>query len=206
MLFPILILTVLISIFAFNRNDLAGKLRFNAYLIYHKKQWYRMLTHGLVHAGWMHLIINMLVFYSFGISVFQIFTSLHEAGISGSPGVIFLMLYLGGLIFSSLLTLYKYRNIPTYNAVGASGAVSAIVFTSIFFDPWRKIYFYGVIGLPGILLGLAYLFYSWYMGKRDTDNINHDAHFTGALFGLLFPILLDYELVFHFFNHLMQGW
>ena len=98
----------------------------------------------------------------------------------------------------------KNRNNPYYNAVGASGAVSAVVFTSIILKPWSQIYFFGILPIPGIIFAIAYLIYSWQMGKRSKDNIAHDTHFFGALFGMVFPIILDPGLLSDFIEQLLS--
>ncbi|NOZ45416.1 MAG: rhomboid family intramembrane serine protease [Chlorobi bacterium] len=196
----IIILTSFVSITAFSRKEIFNKFQLNPYQIYHKKQYFRVISHGFLHADWLHLIINMIVLYSFGTAVenyFQYYFSY--------PLFYFIIFYLLAIIISSLVSVFKHKNNYYYNAVGASGAVSAIVFASIFFNPWQKVYFYGIIGLPGIILGVLYLLYSYYMGKKSKDNINHDAHFIGAIFGFIFPMLLDHNLykiftsqIFHF--------
>jgi membrane associated rhomboid family serine protease len=90
-----------------------------------------------------------------------------------------------------------------YNAVGASGAVSAIVFTSILFQPLSKIYFFFIpIGIPAIIFGILYLWYSWYMSKKNIDNIGHDAHFWGAIFGIVFTIAIKPSIILYFFNQI----
>jgi membrane associated rhomboid family serine protease len=105
---------------------------------------------------------------------------------------------------ASLVSLFRHKDDVWYNAVGASGAVSAIIFFFIFFNPWELIYFYGIIPVPGIIMGVLYLAYSQFMSKREADNINHDAHLTGALFGFLFPLLIDYRLIHYFITQLMS--
>ena len=191
----IVILTSIISYLAFNNRELMQKLQFNSYQIWHKKEYYRLISHGFVHADWTHLIINMFVLFSFGMAVEGVLDQLQVNGWIQFPILDYLLLYLTGIVISSLLSLYKHRDNMYYNAVGASGAVSAVVFLSIFFDPWSKIYFYGIIGIPGIILGIIYLGYSYYMGKKGKDLINHDAHIIGAVYGLVFPLLLDVELL-----------
>ena len=106
----------------------------------------RIVSHGFLHADWMHLIINMIVLFSFGSAVEQYFKYYFQF-----PILYFILFYFLALIISSSLSVFKHKDNHNYNAVGASGAVSAIVFSSIFFNPWQKIYFYGIIGLPGII-------------------------------------------------------
>lgn len=114
----------------------------------------------------------------------------------------YLALYFGGMIVASLYDLIKRRNDPYYVSIGASGAVSAVLFTSIFLDPWGKILFFAVLPVPGIVFGLLYLAYCQYMAKQTGDNINHNAHFYGAIYGLIFPMLLEPSLLHLFLSQL----
>ena len=181
----ILAVTVAVSIACFNNYSLFNKLSYSPYRMTHSGEWYRIVTHGFVHADWTHLIVNMFTFLSFGVYVENWFTGL------GFSGASFLLLYFGGMIAASIYDLWKYRNNVYYTSIGASGAVSAILFTAIFLNPWDKIYFFAIVPIPGIVFGFVYLFYCQYMAKRGGDNINHNAHFYGAVFGLVFPILLE---------------
>ncbi len=191
----------LISVFAFKQQNIMTQLQFNAYKIYHRHQYYRILTHAFIHANWEHLIVNMIVLYSFGMAVERYFQLYF--GTIGSA--YYLILFFGSVVFSSLLSLYKQRDNPYYNAIGASGAVSAILFTAIFFDPWSNIYFFGILPIPGIIFGGLYLYYSYYMSTKKSDNIGHDAHFLGAVFGFFFPVFLQPSLLMDFFKVLLNG-
>ena len=194
----IIIVTLIITVIAFYSDEVMSKMMLNAYQVYHKKEWYRMITHGFLHADWTHLIINMIVLYSFGSNVEAWFGKLKMAGYIDSVAITYSLLYFGGIIVSSMITLIRHRNNRWYNSVGASGAVSAIIFTSIFFSPLDKLYFFAVIPIPGIVFGILYLVYSSYMSRRNRDNINHDAHFLGAVYGFFFPFLIDFDLISHF--------
>ena len=108
------------------------------------------------------------------------------------------------MILATVTSIKNHKDDPWYNSVGASGAVSAVVFTSIFFQPLAKLYFYAVIPIPGIVFGVLYLAYSQYMSKRKNDNINHDAHFIGAVFGFLFPLILEPKLINVFLGQLFN--
>ncbi|MDA3953034.1 MAG: rhomboid family intramembrane serine protease [Bacteroidales bacterium] len=197
-------ITSIISIIAFNRRDIFDKLQLNPYAVYHKKEWHRIISHGFLHADWIHLFINMFVLFSFGNSVERIFKDLAAQGIIKSPVLSFVILYFGSMIFATVTSIKKQKDNQWYNSVGASGAVSAIVFTHIFFYPLRAIELYAIIPIPGIILGVAYLAYSQYMIKRGKDNVNHDAHFIGAVFGFLFPILLEPKLIKVFLGQLFN--
>lgn len=197
----LILIIALTSAVAFSQKETIAQLQFNAYQIYHRHQYYRILTHALIHANWEHLIVNMIVLYSFGTAVEHYFEMYF--GTVGS--YYYLILFFGSVIFSSLWSLYKQKDNPYYNAVGASGAVSAIVFTAIFFNPWNPIYFFMILPIPGIIFGGLYLYYSYYMSTKKTDNIGHDAHFLGAIFGFFFPVILRPELLMDFIKVLFSG-
>lgn len=196
----IIAITTLVSIAAFNRPELTNKLQFNASMVIHKKEYFRLISHGFIHANWEHLFVNMFVLFSFGQATEMYF----EINFGNMANAYFLILYFGGMLVSNLYALYRHHNNFYYNAVGASGAVSAILFTAIFFDPWNKIYFFGIIPIPGIVFAALYLGYSYYMGRKQNDNIAHDAHFLGAIFGFIFPIMLDSRLLEHFMDKIFM--
>jgi membrane associated rhomboid family serine protease len=194
----ILAVTIILSITALNNEQVMRKMIFNPYLIQHKKEWFRFITSGFIHADWMHLIINMLVLYSFGGVVERYYNEVFDLKGEYYYG----LLYFGGMLIAVAPSYAKHKNDPGYNALGASGAVSAVIFTAILFNPLQKIYLYGVVGLPGIVLGPGYLAYSYYMSKKGGDHINHDAHFWGAVFGVLFTILLKPSIALYFINEI----
>ena len=183
----IIAITCIVSILCFNGTLNGNKLIFNAYQVWHRKEWYRMLTSGIIHSGWGHLFFNMLTLYFFGRVVEQYFS----AAFGGVPGaVLYVVLYVSALAISSLGDLVKYRDNWNYNALGASGAVSAVLFASILFAPKMGIYIYLIpIPVPGYIFAPLYLLYCWYMAKRNMDNIGHTAHFWGAVYVMLFPII-----------------
>lgn len=181
----IVLVTGVVSYIAWQRPELFQKLLLWPYNVVRQKQYYRMLTHGFIHADWGHLIINMFVFWSFGRSLIQYFN-----WVWGAAGAfLFVLLYLSAIVVSSVYSVLKHKNNYAYTAVGASGATSAVIFACMFFDPWNMIYFFGIIPIPGILFGIVYLIYSYWMGKRGGDNIGHDAHFWGAVYGFVFPLI-----------------
>lgn len=195
----IIAVTFIVSYFAFQRSDLLFKYDFNPYQIVHRNQWYRLVTHAFLHADWTHLIVNMLVFWSFADVASYYFEFLFRQ----NGTLLLLGLYFGGVIVSCLYSLIKQRDNYNYSAIGASGGVAAVTFACIFFDPLGKILFFGVIPIPGILFGVIYLAYSYYMGKRGMDNIAHDAHFYGAVYGFIYPMLFRPDLLSSFIEKLM---
>ena len=191
----IVAITSVISIIAFSNRTLFAKLQFNPYQVYHRREWYRIITHGLLHADWTHLIINMLVLYSFGNHVERWFFEMASVTWMKLPVLWYVIFYLLSLIVSSLITLYKHKDDVWYNAIGASGAVSAVLFCSIFFEPGQTLLFFGILPIKAYIFGPLYLLYTYYAGRKSADNINHDAHLLGALFGFCFPLLIDVHLI-----------
>ncbi len=186
----IIIATSGVSIMAFSNYQLFDKLKFNAYQIKHNNEIWRFFSYALVHGGWMHLIINMLVLWSFGDIVEKYFR--FSFGIKGE--LYFVLLYIAGIIFSTLQDFYKNKDNYYYNAVGASGAVSAIVFASILIHPGGSIFVFPIpIPIPSWLFGILYLVYSAYMAKKGIDNVGHSAHFWGAVVGIVFMIFVAPE-------------
>lgn len=200
----IILVTVGVSLWALSRRDIFYRLALSYYETVERRQLYRLLSHMFVHGGWMHLFINMYVFYSFGEVLYQRLLYFHEIEVIYFPLVQFLFLYLGGGITAGLFSLLLQKNRNTVS-VGASGGVSALVFAEIFFDPWARLYLLGLIALPGIILGVAYLAYSWYMARRAVDNIDHNAHLFGALYGLVYPVVaIDPHLAKEFVQNLLS--
>lgn len=196
--------TALISITSFSNPAWFAKFQLNPYQVYHHKKIYQLLTHGFLHASWMHLIVNMLVLYFFGPHVETYLRYILGDAMQPMFPVIYLVFYFSSIIVASLVSLFRHRDHSWYNAVGASGAVSAIIFFFIFFNPWELIYFYGIIPVPGVVMGILYLVYSHYMSRRESDNINHDAHLTGALFGFIFPLIINFRLIHIFIQEFMS--
>lgn len=198
----IIIITGAISIWGFSNEAIMKKLQLNPYQITHDNQLHRLITHGFIHADWIHLLVNMLVFFSFGSAIENRFDILAHKGIINNNILHFFILYFGGMVIATISTVIKHKNNPEYNAIGASGAVSAVVFTYIFFSPTNSLLLMGVIPIPAIIFGVLYLIYSQYMARRSGGNVNHDAHFIGAVFGFIYPILLKPNLIHYFINQI----
>jgi len=184
--------TCLISFYAFNNAVLRNDLIFHPLTIHRNKQWYRFISHGFIHGSGLHLGVNMFVLWSFGNAVEK---SYYPLFLGDNSLILFLILYFGGIAFSSIPAYMQFKNNANYAAVGASGGVSAVVFAMIVFAPWQNLYIYGVLPVPQILAGAAYLYYSWYMDKKGTDNIGHMAHFSGAIWGFVFTCCMNFKLV-----------
>ena len=195
-------ITCLIS-FMLMRNQ-AGKsfLIFHPVTIREHQQWYRFLTSGFIHADVMHLAINMFVLWSFGSAIE---TYYYPNFLGEFTAQKYMLLYFGGIMVSSIPSYIRHKKNPGYAALGASGGVSAVVFAATLFEPWQNLYLYGVIAIPQIVAGAAYLGYSWYQDKRATDNIGHMAHFTGAAWGFLITGLMNFDLFGRFLQKTLQG-
>ncbi|MCF8459165.1 MAG: rhomboid family intramembrane serine protease [Flavobacteriales bacterium] len=183
----IVIITALVSFAAFQNRELMAKLMFNAYLVKHSNQWYRVITHAFIHGGWMHLGVNMWVLWLFGGIVEESFEVYR-----GSLGVvIYTALYLGGILFSTLPSYARHQDNFSYNSLGASGATAAVLFSAIYFNPTMNLFIMFIpIPIPAIIFGIVYLAFEWYQDKKSNDNIAHDSHFWGAAFGFTFSILM----------------
>lgn len=193
-------ITVAVSYAAFKSPKLMGNLQFNASKIYHKNEYHRLITHAFVHANWEHLFVNMIVLFSFGQAIEMYF----KYNFGNNHILYYFLLYFGGILASNLYALIKHRNNYFYNAVGASGAVASVLFAAIFFDPWHKILFFYVLPIPGIIFAVLYLVYSYQMSIKQKDNVAHDAHFLGALFGFIFPVLINPTLFEIFLDKLFR--
>jgi membrane associated rhomboid family serine protease len=195
----IIAITAFVSITSMNNPSLQSKMMFNAYMINHRKEWYRFFSNGLIHANWIHLGFNMYSLYLFGRGVEQGYTALFE----GRGILFFILLYVGGLAMSSLYSYEKNKNNMYYNALGASGAVSAVVFAFIILAPTAQLGFLFLpVPIPAYLFGLIFLAIEYYLGKRGDDNVGHDAHFWGAVYGALFTIILKPSLVSDFIQQI----
>ncbi|MBI3883531.1 MAG: rhomboid family intramembrane serine protease [Sphingobacteriales bacterium] len=180
----LIIANVIISIIGFSNNDLINKTILWPYGMKRENQWYRFISSGFIHADFTHLLFNMFTFYFFGSAIEYYFTSY---GLGGN--IAYLALYFIGMIVADLPSYIKEQDNPHYKALGASGAVSAVVFGCILFQHWGIITVY-IIPMPFIIYAIVYLVYCVYMSKRNMGNVNHDAHLWGSLFGLGFTILL----------------
>jgi len=197
----IILITAIVSIQAFSNPNLMSKLIFNAYAIKNRNEWYRFFSSGLLHADWIHLLVNMFVLYSFG-GVVEKYYGFYFGMYSK---IYFIALYVSSIFASSVFSYYKYQKASWYNSLGASGAVAAVMFAYVLFQPLQLIYLYGIIPAPGIIMGVLYLIYSQYASRKSNDNINHDAHFYGALYGVAFTLVFKPEIAKHFISQLSSG-
>jgi membrane associated rhomboid family serine protease len=148
-----------------------------------QKQYWRLVSYGFVHADMQHLLFNMITLFFFGRYIEQLFSSY-----IGSAG--YLLFYLGGLLVSILPSYLRNRDNANYMSLGASGAVSAVLFAFILIQPWTLIFVF-FLPVPAILYAVLYVGYSIYQDHHGHDNINHSAHLWGAAYGVLFTLLLE---------------
>lgn len=196
----ILAITVYTSYRYMEESDEKRQMLFNAAAIDQYNQWYRFFSHGLIHKDWMHLGLNGFVLFMFGGQLEMTFKSGRCFGPLKGP-ILYLTLYLTGLVMSSVYSFYKHRHNSSYNALGASGAVSSVVFATILLSPLGGI---GIIfiplEIPAFIFGTLYLIYSAYKSKHGNDNIGHDAHYWGSVWGFVFPLLFKPSLIFDFLD------
>ncbi|GIJ93281.1 rhomboid family intramembrane serine protease [Capnocytophaga stomatis] len=180
-------LAIIIANVLFSMQGFKDYLFFNKYKFavreVQRGEYIRMLTSGFLHADWQHLIFNMITLFFFADVVIA------YAGITH-----FVLIYTFSLILGSLFALFLHRNEPYYTAVGASGAVTGILYASILFNPNMMIIVF-VIPMPAYIFGIGYLLYSIYGMKSRTDNIGHSAHFGGAVGGLIYALAYQPSLI-----------
>lgn len=183
-------ITVVVSWLAFDRPRLLDRLLLWSPAVERQRQYDRLLTHGFVHADWSHLLFNMITLYFFGRLIERVLGEL--MGPIGFP-----LFYLSAIVVAMLPSYLRHRHDPHYRSLGASGGVSAVLFAYILLDPWAWIFVF-FVPMPAIVYAVAYVAYSFYMDRRGGDNINHSAHLSGALYGVLFMVLLEPRVLGHF--------
>lgn len=186
--YGIIFITAIVSVIAFSNRSMLEKWMFHPYGVKKNNEYYRFLSHGFIHANWGHLLFNMITLFFFGPTVEGYFSS-HFGKQTGQ--LTYLAIYVVAIIVSSIPAYVKHNSNHYYRSLGASGAVSAILFASILIHPLSSLIIFPVpIPIPAWLFGPLYLLYSAYMANRGTDNIGHEAHFMGAIFGLIITVLL----------------
>ncbi len=182
----ITIITVAISILAMYNEPLMDKMIFNPYTVQRKNEWYRFISSGFIHADFIHLAFNMFSFYMFSDYVEQFFSM-----IFGAQGLtLYIILYISSLAVCLIPTYLKHKHQYHYNSLGASGAVSAIVFVGIFLQPTIQIGFFIIPPIiPGFIFGPIYLAITAYLSKNGQSGINHSAHLWGSIYGIVFLII-----------------
>ena len=192
----IIAITTIVSFLAFKNARLMNDLILWPPAITRQREYYRLVTYGVVHADLSHLLFNMFTLFFFGRAMEPFYSSM-----LGSLG--FGLFYIGGLVVSILPTYLKNRANPNYRSLGASGAVSAVLFAYILIAPWQQIIVL-VIPMPAIIYAVLYTVYSIYMDRRGKGNINHSAHLWGAAYGVLFTILINHRVLPHFVDALLH--
>ena len=192
-----LAITVLVSWRGFNDQRLLGRLLLWPPAVQRNRQYDRLLTYGFVHADWMHLLFNMITFWSFGSAVERVFSAwITPLG--------FVLFYLSAIVVSILPTFIKHQRDANYRSLGASGGVSAVLFAAILFDPWTKLIIFPIpLPIPAFLFAILYVGYSVWMDRRGQGNVNHSAHLWGAAYGVLFTVLLQPAILGHFTRSLL---
>jgi membrane associated rhomboid family serine protease len=188
----IVIVTAIVSFNAFSNQDLMDKLIFYPPAVSEHKQWYRFISCGFIHADIGHLVFNIYSFYMFGGTVEDAFKD-----IFGSMGLLlYIILYLSSLVICLLPTYFKHKDNYYYRSLGASGAVSAIVFVFMMLFPVANLglIFIPFVKAPAFLFGLIYLAITYFLDRRSGSRINHSAHFWGALYGIAFLIVMCFAL------------
>jgi len=195
----IIVLTCLISVTALNNSRIMDDLIFWPPAISIRHQYYRFITCGLIHADFLHLGFNMVTLYFFGRAL-----EVYYRGQLGLQHYWYLVLYISALVVANIPSYAKRKDDYNYRSLGASGAVCAVLFAFILLDPWEKLYIFAALPVPAILYAVIFMAYSIYMSKRGGDNVNHDAHLWGAIYGVTFTIVLRPSVISSFINELQH--
>jgi membrane associated rhomboid family serine protease len=179
LIFAVTLVASLAGLYA--RPQVIERSLFRPYWFLRRKQYATIVTSGFVHADLPHLIFNMVTFWFFAFPLEKQIGSVR-----------FAVLYVLGLVVSDLGTYFKHRNDPHYASLGASGAISAVLFAAIVYFPWMELFIIPIpLPIPAPLFAVGYVAYSWYSARQARGRINHDAHLGGALFGIVFVLLTD---------------
>ncbi|HOV91878.1 MAG TPA: rhomboid family intramembrane serine protease [Candidatus Kapabacteria bacterium] len=187
----IFIFTIVISVYAlYFKQSIIEKGVLRPYLIVRGKNLGSLIYNGFLHANGMHLLFNMITFYFFAFQLEKTIGSLN-----------FFILYFASMIVSDIPSIIQYRDDPEYASLGASGAISGIVFSMILFYPFSGLYVFPIpFPLPAFVFGILYLIWSYYSAKHSEDIINHSAHFWGAIAGIITTIILEPRSILIFIN------
>jgi len=190
MLFIILVATIAISLWADKNAAIKERMLFIPYRIKHQQEYHRFITHAFIHADFPHLAFNMMTLYFMGEYLYLEWISLY-----GNAGIVyFCVLYFFGMIAATFFPMVKHQDQPSYRSLGASGAVSAVLFAVILWNPTLSLYLMFIpIPIPAYLFGPLYLFFEYYSMKKGNTGIAHDAHIGGAIFGILLVLMLDVQ-------------
>jgi membrane associated rhomboid family serine protease len=189
-------ITVLVSWQAFNNPRLLERLILWPPAIERNRQYERLVTHGFIHADGQHLLFNMITLFFFGRVIEPVFVA--QIGVLG-----FVAFYLSAIVMAIMPTYFRHQHDSQYRSLGASGAVSAVLFSYILFAPWSLIFVF-FLPVPAILYAVAYIGYSIWMDRRGGDNINHSAHLWGAAYGVMFTLLMEPDVLGHFGRQVLQ--
>ena len=197
----IIIFTALISYQGFSKYEVISRLKHFPVREFEGKEYYRLLTSGFVHADWTHLLVNMFVLYSFGEYIESFI--INEFG-SMQGRTIYLVLYLLNIILANIPTTIRHSHNPSFSSIGASGAVSGIIFIFILLQPWSILYLFFIVPVPAIIAGVGYLIYSSWAANQGHGRLDHSAHFAGAISGMLMIVLLKPEIITSFLYRLVH--
>ncbi len=198
----IVAITCLISIPAFKNRSLFDQFKHHPFTEKREKEYYRWLTSGFLHGSEMHLGINMFVLYQFGSAVETEFQGVFG---TSTGAILYLVMYLLTIVLANTPTYFKHQDNLRYAAIGASGGVSGVLMSYVLFNPWNMLGLFFVIPMPAIVFAILYLGYESWAAKNAKDNIGHDAHFWGAVAGVIITLIFKPSIYMEFVRSLLHG-
>ncbi|MGZ5244521.1 MAG: rhomboid family intramembrane serine protease [Bacteroidia bacterium] len=194
-------ITLVSSFIAFQNPEMKQNWMLNPYSFVKHKRYHTLITSGFIHGDWAHLFMNMLTFYFFAFPLEE-----YMVALAGLPGhLIFLFIYLASMVLADISSIVKHKENPHYNSLGASGAIAAVMFSFILFEPTSKLMLmFFPVPIPAPVFAVLYMIYSVYSGRKNYDNVNHEAHLYGALAGLFFTVAFFPGIVPYFLEQVQH--
>ena len=193
-----LIITIgIVSLMGFTNYSIINQYKHYPYYEWREKSYYRWISCTFLHGNYMHLFLNLFVLWQFGSLIEQIY--MVKFGF-WQGALVYLALYFALAVLSSIPTFYKHRENSDYASIGASGVISGLLFIFILYFPTTMLSVFFFLPMPAWVFAFLYLGFSWYASSKRQDGIDHEAHFYGAVFGLIAGLALDPQLVSKYLN------
>jgi membrane associated rhomboid family serine protease len=188
----------IVSLIGFSNREIIDRLLMWPYRMWRDNEWYRLISCAFIHGDLGHLFFNMFAMFSFGSFIEQVFGGMFP----GYGTTMYMIMFFTAVAVANIVNVFQEKDNYAYRSLGASGGVAAIIFAYILITPKGGISIYFLPSIPAYIFGPLYLIYSAVMAKRANDNVGHTAHFTGAVYGFIFPLIFKPRLLLDFFDQI----